>query len=33
MAKFAVFFSYKPEAWNQLLMKPGDRAAAVRNLA
>jgi uncharacterized protein with GYD domain len=33
MAKFAVFFSYKPETWNQMLMKPGDRATAVRDLA
>jgi uncharacterized protein with GYD domain len=33
MAKFAVFFSYKPETWNQLLMKPSDRKAAVQDLA
>lgn len=33
MAKFAVFFSYKSETWGQLLMKPGDRTAAVRDLA
>jgi uncharacterized protein with GYD domain len=33
MAKFAAFFSYKPETWNQLLMKPEDRTAAVRDLA
>ena len=33
MAKFAVFFSYKPETWNQMLLKPGDRTAAVRDLA
>ena len=33
MAKFAAFFSYKPETWNQFLMKPGDRTAAVRDLA
>ena len=33
MAKFAIFFSYKPETWNQMLMKPGDRSAAVRDLA
>ena len=32
MAKFAVFFSYKPETWDQMLKKPGDRAAAVRDL-
>jgi uncharacterized protein with GYD domain len=33
MTKFAAFFSYKPETWNQMLMKPGDRTAAVRDLA
>jgi uncharacterized protein with GYD domain len=33
MAKFAVFFSYRPETWDQMLKKPGDRAAAVRDLA
>jgi uncharacterized protein with GYD domain len=33
MAKFAVFFSYKPETWEQMLKKPGDRTAAVRDLA
>jgi uncharacterized protein with GYD domain len=33
MTKFAAFFSYKPETWNQFLMKPGDRTAAVRDLA
>ena len=33
MAKFAVFFTYKPETWDQMLKKPGDRAAAVRDLA
>ena len=33
MAKFALFFSYKPETWNQLLMKPSDRKAVVRELA
>jgi uncharacterized protein with GYD domain len=33
MANFAIFFSYKPETWNQMLMKPGDRAAAVQDLA
>ena len=32
MAKFAVFFSYKSETWDQMLKKPGDRAAAVRDL-
>ena len=33
MAKFAVFFSYKHETWDQMLKKPGDRTAAVRDLA
>jgi uncharacterized protein with GYD domain len=33
MAKFAVFFTYRPETWDQMLKKPGDRAAAVRDLA
>jgi uncharacterized protein with GYD domain len=33
MAKFAVFFSYKPETWDQMLIKPGDRSAAVQQLA
>ena len=33
MAKFALFFSYKPETWNQMLMKPGDRPAAVQDVA
>jgi len=33
MAKFAVFFSYKAQTWDQMLKKPGDRAAAVRDLA
>jgi uncharacterized protein with GYD domain len=33
MAKFAVFFSYSPETWDQMLKKPGDRAAAVQDLA
>ena len=33
MAKFAVFFSYQPETWNRMMMKPGDRPAAVRDLA
>ncbi|MFC5946993.1 GYD domain-containing protein [Pseudonocardia lutea] len=30
MAKFAFFFSYSPEAWNRLVLKPQDRTAAVR---
>ncbi|MCW0213910.1 MAG: GYD domain-containing protein [Pseudonocardia sp.] len=32
MAKFAVFFSYTPQTWDQMLTKPGDRSAAVRDL-
>jgi uncharacterized protein with GYD domain len=32
MAKYVMFFSYKPEVWNQLLMKPWDRPAAVRDM-
>jgi uncharacterized protein with GYD domain len=32
MAKFAVFFGYKPETWEQMLKTPGDRTAAVRDL-
>jgi uncharacterized protein with GYD domain len=30
MAKFAFFFSYTPETWNRMVMKPQDRTAAVR---
>jgi uncharacterized protein with GYD domain len=30
MAKFAFFFSYSPETWNRMVMKPNDRTAAVR---
>jgi uncharacterized protein with GYD domain len=33
MAKYAMFFSYKPETWDQMLKKPGDRSTAVRDLA
>ncbi|WP_214369425.1 GYD domain-containing protein [Pseudonocardia sp. H11422] len=33
MSKFAVFFSYKPETWDRMIMKPTDRTAAVRGLA
>ena len=32
MAKFAIFFTYKPETWDRMLMKPGERTAAVRQL-
>ena len=33
MAKFAVFFSYKPETWDRMMMKPSDRTAAIHRLA
>ena len=33
MAKFALFFSYTPETWNRMLMKPGNRAEALRRLS
>jgi uncharacterized protein with GYD domain len=33
MAKFALFFNFKPETWDALMKKPGDRMAAVRDLA
>ncbi|GAA0929369.1 GYD domain-containing protein [Pseudonocardia zijingensis] len=33
MAKFAIFFSYKPETWDRMVMKPGERTTAVRQLA
>jgi uncharacterized protein with GYD domain len=33
MAKFALFFSFKPETWDQLMKKPSDRGAAVRHLS
>ncbi|MFR9805819.1 GYD domain-containing protein [Pseudonocardia sp. RS010] len=32
MAKFAFFFSYSPETWNRMVMKPSDRTAAVRTM-
>lgn len=32
MAKFAFFFSYSPEAWNRMVLKPSDRTAAVRTM-
>ncbi|MGH3979311.1 MAG: GYD domain-containing protein [Pseudonocardiaceae bacterium] len=32
MAKYAVFFSYTPEAWSKMISNPGDRAAAVRSV-
>lgn len=30
MAAYALFFSYTPQAWERLMVKPGDRAAAAR---
>lgn len=33
MAKFAIFFSYTPEAWGSMLRNPSDRADAARQLA
>lgn len=30
MTKFVLFFSYTPEAWANMIKKPGDRAAAAR---
>ncbi|GAA2883774.1 GYD domain-containing protein [Pseudonocardia halophobica] len=32
MAKFAFFFSYSPETWNRMVLKPSDRTAAVRTM-
>jgi hypothetical protein len=33
MAKYAVFFTYSSEAWARMVNNPGDRTAAVRQLA
>jgi uncharacterized protein with GYD domain len=33
MAKYAVFFTYSSETWARMINKPGDRTAAVRQLA
>jgi uncharacterized protein with GYD domain len=33
MAKYAVFFTYSSEAWTRMINNPGDRTAAVRQLA
>jgi uncharacterized protein with GYD domain len=30
MAKYAIFFSYTPQAWAAMIKKPGDRSAAAR---
>ena len=33
MAKYAVFFTYTSDAWARMINNPGDRTAAVRQLA
>jgi uncharacterized protein with GYD domain len=33
MAKYAVLFSYSSDAWARMINNPGDRTAAVRQLA
>lgn len=33
MAKYVFFFSYTSEAWARMIHNPGDRTAAVRQLA
>ena len=33
MAKYAFFFTYSSEAWARMVQSPGDRTAAVRQLA
>ena len=33
MAKYALFFSYTPEAWAGMIKNPGDRSAAARQVA
>ena len=33
MAKYAVFFTYTSDAWARMIKNPGDRTAAVRQLA
>src|SRR5262249_6908399 len=33
LAKYAVFFTYSSDAWARMIDNPGDRAAAVRQLA
>ena len=32
MTKYVLFFSYTPEAWANMIRKPGDRAAAARSV-
>src|SRR6266516_5810832 len=33
MARYAVFFTYTSDAWARMIKSPGDRTAAVRQLA
>ena len=33
MAKYVTFFTYTSEAWARMIQNPGDRSAAVRQLA
>ncbi|PVZ05344.1 GYD domain-containing protein [Actinomycetospora cinnamomea] len=33
MAKFVVFFNYTAETWSKMISNPGDRLAAVRDMA
>ncbi len=33
MAKYAIFFTYSSDAWARMIKSPGDRTAAVRQLA
>lgn len=33
MAKYAVFFTYTSEAWARMIKNPGDRTAAIRQMA
>ena len=33
VAKYAVFFTYTSDTWARMIMNPGDRTAAVRQLA
>ena len=33
MSKYAIFFTYSSDAWARMIKNPGDRTAAVRQLA
>jgi uncharacterized protein with GYD domain len=33
MAKYAFFFTYSSDAWARMIQNPGDRTAAIRQLA